>query len=78
MIDEDHLTLLIYNHAAQLTLIEYPPTEALTLAYTVAALAFDADLTRAGLEAARKAALAGSSAKPLEMPTPAKASGTKQ
>lgn len=75
MIDEDQLTLLIYNHAVQLTLIDYPPTEALKLAYSVAALAFDADLTRAGLEAARQAATSKSNAKPRQTPT--NVSGTK-
>ena len=56
MVDDEQIAMLVYTHVVQLTLIDYQPDEAFALAHRVAALAFDADFTRAGLEAARPAA----------------------
>lgn len=54
MIDDDQIAMLVYTHVVQLTLIDYSPSEAFSLAHQVAARAFDADFTRAGLETARR------------------------
>ena len=62
MIDEEQLSILIYNHVVQLTLIDVEPSQAFTIAHQVAALAFDQDFTRAGLAAARERIVASTGA----------------
>ena len=53
MVDEDQIAMLVYSHVVQLTLIDYEPAEAFLLAHRVAARAFDAEFTLAGLKAAK-------------------------
>ena len=74
MLDDEQIALLVYNHVVQLTLIDYLPDEAFALAHRVAATAFDMDLTRAGLEAARRAAETVSESAPQGTPVQAKPS----
>lgn len=59
MPDDEQIAMLVYTHVVQLTLIDYGPDEAFALAHRVAARAFNADFTRTGLEAARRAAEIG-------------------
>lgn len=73
MIDHEQLALLIYQHAVQLTLIDYEVEQAFRLAHQVAAAAFDEAFTRDGLaqaaEARRKKPRMGQAA-PSETRTP--------
>lgn len=55
MIEEEALSMLIYQHVQQLTLLDYPLAEAFNIAHRTAAAAFDQEFTRAGLDKARNA-----------------------
>ena len=57
MIDADQMQILIYNHAVQLTLLDYGVTEAFEVAHRTAALGFDDKFTQAGLAHAARSAM---------------------
>ena len=57
MVDDEQIAILIYNHVVQLSLIDYKTEDAFRLAHQVAAMAFDLEFTRIGIEAARHEAL---------------------
>lgn len=54
MLDDDQIAMLVYNHAVQLSLLDYEIDAAFQLAHEVAVRAFDPAYTRAGLDAARQ------------------------
>jgi hypothetical protein len=54
MMDLEQIQMLVYQHVTQLTLIDYRVSDAFDVALQTAALAFDDEFIRAGLERARK------------------------